>query len=213
MGFMLMAGAILPWVVGRSCCPKTRLLLWPMAFLLLIDSFARWVAVDYDFGMAIEHSLQMVTPIALFLALGPSLSLPKWKVLVSVASALTFIGHGFYAAGIHPVPLSYQNMTMNILGVTQETAIRLLSVAGWLDIIVAIGVFIPKVRFVAIIYLVLWGGATALARIVAHIDLNAAGYALDPWAFETMVRTSHWLLPLLLLLLIHFRIAPKESNA
>lgn len=210
MGWALMLSAILPWIVGKSCCPRTRWLLLPAALLLLMDSFARWVGVDFDFGMAIEHSLQMVAPIALLIALGINVSLHKWSVLVSIAAAFTFIGHGFYAAGIHPVPLSYQNMTMGILGVNQETALIILSIAGWLDIIFAIGIFIPKARTLSLYYLVLWGGATALARTVAHFDLDAAGLALDPWLFETVVRTPHWLLPLLLLFLYRFKITTRQ---
>ncbi|MDF1825018.1 MAG: hypothetical protein P1U68_10275 [Verrucomicrobiales bacterium] len=212
MGIILMSGAILPWIADRSCCRGIRWLLVPMTLLLLLDGFASWVAVDYRFGMAIEHTLQIVTPLALFLALGPNLSLPRWQLIVSIAAALTFIGHGCFAAGIHPVPLSYQNMTMNILGVSQDTAIRLLSVAGWLDLIVAICLFFPRTGIISLFYLITWGGATACARVVAHFDLNATGYALDPWAFETAVRTSHWLLPLLLLFLVRFKISPESPS-
>jgi hypothetical protein len=210
-GLILILGATLPWFVSGKCCPWTRWLLWPMAFLLFLDSLARWVASDFDFGMAIEHALQMVTPIALFFATGKNVSLRRWSLLVSIAAAMTFIGHGFYAAGIHPVPLSYQNMTMNILGVTQESAILFLSIVGWLDIVFAIGIFFKPARIVSLIYLVVWGAATASARIVAHFDVSLSGWALDPWAFETTVRTSHWLLPLLLLLLYRYRLNPKEQ--
>ncbi|MDF1657329.1 MAG: hypothetical protein P1U58_06930 [Verrucomicrobiales bacterium] len=211
-GILLIVGGILPWFISKSCCPWTRWLLWPLAGLLLIDSFARWVSSDYEFGMAIEHALQMITPIALFFVSGKNPAMKRWCLLVSIAAAMTFIGHGCYAAGIHPVPLSYQNMTIGILGVSQDTALILLAVAGWLDILFAIGIFFRQTRMLSLCYLVLWGAATAAARVVAHIDLGIDGWALNPWAFETMVRTSHWLLPLLLLLLYRFRIEPARSE-
>lgn len=199
LGLVLIVSAILPWVIKRGS--RFRHSLWVPTAILVLDSFARWVAADYDFGMALEHSLQMIAPVSLLLALGPGNNGGRWSLLVSIAAAFTFIGHGFYAAGIHPVPLSYQNMTIGILGVSQATAPIFLSFAGWLDIAFAIGLFFRPTRLISLIYLVGWGGATALARVVAHLDFEAVGWALDPWLFETVVRTPHWLLPLLLLLL------------
>lgn len=213
IGLILIASAAIPWILKVGS--RLRHLLWLATALLVIDSIARWVGADFDFGMAIEHSLQMIAPVSLILAMGPRPHWKRWSLLVGIAAAFTFIGHGFYAAGIHPVPLSYQNMTIAILGVSQSTALVFLSVAGWLDILFAIGLFLRRTRFLSLIYLVLWGGATACARVVAHFDLEAATWALNPWIFETAVRTPHWLLPFLLLFLDrdHTRIPGKTTKA
>ncbi len=211
-GILLILGGLLTWFVSFKCCPWLRWLLLPLTILLVIDSIARWVNSDYDFGMAIEHALQMFSPVALFLATAPKPKLKRWSILVSIAAACTFMGHGFYAAGIHPVPLSYQTMTMVILGVSQGTALILLSIAGWLDIIFAIGIFFRPTRLISLFYLVGWGAATAAARVVAHFNLEATTWALNPWAFETLVRISHWMLPLLLLFYFWYRITPEDKG-
>ncbi|MEM7601057.1 MAG: hypothetical protein AAF357_06535, partial [Verrucomicrobiota bacterium] len=100
-----------------------------------------------------------------------------------------------------------------ILGVSQGAALTILSVAGWLDILFAVGIFIRSVRMISLVYLILWGAATAAARVVAHFDLGASTWALNPWAFETAVRTSHWMLPLLLFLYYRFHLAPNQNNS
>ena len=151
--------------------------------------------------MAIEHALQVITPISLLLYRSKSITNSRWIGFVLIASAMTFLGHGLYAMGFHPVPLSFQVMTMKLLFASQETALLFLSVVGWLDILVAVTVFIPKLRTVSLLYLVAWGGLTALARIASHVGLEQPYFGFDPWLAETLVRTPHWLLPLLTLFL------------
>lgn len=201
IGLILIAIAIVPWLL--SSLPKLRWLLWLGAFFLVVDSFARWVASDYDIGMAIEHSLQMSAPIALFF-FGKGAAATKqtgraMTFLLLIATGFTFAGHGFYAAGIHPVPLSYQIMTMKLLGCSESVAVGFLLVVGVLDILAAPALFLKPLRRPALLYCVAWGLLTALARIASHFSLSASWWNLDPWLFETTVRTSHWLLPLLVL--------------
>jgi hypothetical protein len=203
IGCLLIALAIVPWLTGRF--PKSRGLLWLAAFLLLLDSVARWVGVDYDFGMAIEHSLQMFAPVALYFALSFPKRIRAVAIGIAIATAFTFTGHGFYAAGIHPVPLSYQTMTMKLLGTGGEATLHFLLIAGWLDIIAAIALFIAPLRRAALLYCIGWGLLTALARVVSHFSFSASGWALDPWLAETLVRSSHWMMPLLLLGLLRRR--------
>ena len=199
VGVSLMVLAVVPLICTRTSARWTRWLLWPAFLVLLLDSFARWVASDYDIGMAIEHALQMAAPVALFFAVSSPESGRFWPRLVAVAAALTFVGHGLYAIGFHPVPLSYQLMTIEILAVEQKSAITFLSIVGWLDIVAAVLLFVAPLRRWALFYLVAWGLLTALARVVAHVGLDQVAFGLDPWLAETLVRTSHWLLPLLLL--------------
>ncbi len=199
IGLILIALAFVPWLCSRPKFRWTRWLLWPAALLFFFDSFARWCAKDYDIGMAIEHSLQMISPLALFLTVSFPRKVRLWSLAVSLAAALTFVGHGLYAIGFHPVPLSYQLMTMKILGISQGAAMGFLLVVGWLDIVAAAALFVAPLRRFAIYYLIFWGFLTALARVVSHVGPAQAHFGLDPWLAETLVRTAHWLLPLLLL--------------
>lgn len=196
-GCLLIVLALVPWLTGRF--PKIRILLWLAAFLLLVDSVARWVGMDYDFGMAIEHSLQMFAPVALYFSLSFPERIRTVAIGIAVTTALTFIGHGFYAAGIHPVPLSYQTMTMKLLGTGEDATLRFLLIAGWIDIIAAFALFLSPLRRAALLYCIGWGFLTALARVASHFSFSASGWALDPWLAETLVRSSHWMMPLLLL--------------
>ncbi len=193
LGLLMIAGSVIPWL--PPTLRWSRWLLLPLAGLLAIDSAARWIDTDFELGMMIEHSLQMVAPIALFLAVSYPDRIRTWTGMVMVATAFTFTGHGLYALGFHSVPLGYQTMTIKILSVSRENALLFLKIAGWLDIVAALCLFIPPLRKIALGYIILWGGATALARIVAN-------GTPDPWLFETAVRTSHWVLPLLLAIIL-----------
>lgn len=199
VGMALIAIATVPWLL--SLVPKLRWLLWVGFFLLVIDSFARWVASDYDWGMAIEHSLQMSAPVALFFAAAKEAGRAGRSnaLLLLIATGFTFAGHGFYAAGIHPVPLSYQTMTMKLLSCSESFAFKFLLTAGVIDILAALLLFFAPLRKPALLYCIVWGFLTALARVTSHFNSANCGWNLDPWLFETAVRTSHWLLPLLVL--------------
>lgn len=200
LGIGLMLLAIAPWLRGKLAAG----MLWAAFAVLLLDGFAQWFASDYDLGMGIEHSLQIGTPLILLFA-----GARRWDVVVRVLIALTFVGHGLYAFGLHPVPLIYQTMTMTLLGVGQETGLLVLKVMGVLDFLAAIALFVRPLRLVALGYMVLWGGATALARLVAHVGLERPSYGLDPWIAEMLVRSSHWMIPLVLLLMSR-RATPKD---
>ncbi|MEM7698511.1 MAG: hypothetical protein AAF236_08925 [Verrucomicrobiota bacterium] len=200
VGIALLALGLFSIALSLGVFQSGRWLLLIGAALLILDSVGRWVAADFDFGMAIEHALQIVAPIVLFGAIGRRSEGSVWARVIAVATAATFVGHGCYAAGIHPVPVSYQTMTMAILGVSETGALGFLKIAGWLDFVAAAALFVPFARWFGVGYCIIWGLATALARAIAHIDLNAPLERLDPWLFETMVRSPHWMLPLVLML-------------
>ena len=196
IGIALMLLSLVPWLPGFR---YLRWLLWPATFLLLLDSFAFWVGHNYELGSALEHTLQIMTPLGLFFAGSRQVSEMMWNRCIMIAAALTFCGHGLYAIGWHTVPLVYQTMTMKILRGSQETALVFLKTVGWLDLVAAL-CLVPKVtRKWALFYMVLWGGATALARTISHFGITQPRSGLDPWLAETLVRSSHWVLPFLVL--------------
>lgn len=200
VGCFLLAAAVFPWFVGRQ---KSR---WwvtvPIGLaglILVIDSIACWHEKDFEFGTLLEKSLQCSAPFFL-LFLGPLRAIPKiWLQLVAVACSLTFFGHALYALNIHPRPASFATMCMDILGFSEHGATTFLVMVGVLDIVVAIGIFLPGIRTAALGYMVVWGALTALARVVANLSAAENYFGLDPWLAETFVRTAHCTIPLILL--------------
>ena len=196
IGIVLMILSIVPWLCWIR---SLRWLLWLGTFLLFVDSFAFWVEHNYELGAALEHSLQIIAPVGLFFAVSGKLSRQAWDRCIQIAAALTFCGHGFYALGWHVVPLVYQTMTMKMLRISQETAMLFLKTVGWLDLVAALFLVSRVTRKWGLLYMVLWGGATALARTVSHFGIAQSKLGLDPWLAETLVRTCHWSLPLIVL--------------
>ncbi len=207
LGILLIVSAVVPWLPRNSTSlSRLRWLLLPATLVLALDAFARWVGANYDLGMGMEHSLQILAPLAFFIARGKAPDVDGWIRLVSIGAVLTFAGHGLYALGFHPVPLSYQAMTMKLLGCGQETALVFLKIFGWLDFLAIVCVSIRFFRLAGLGYMIVWGAATALARVAAYGSADG----LDPWLAETLVRTPHWLLPAIALPLVLQR---REARA
>ncbi len=129
-----------------------------------------------------EYSLQIAFPLSLWYLMGMEQSIPwaTWARLMQwlkVAVAFTFAAHGLYALGVYPVPSDFVKMTVQILPLTVAQAHQFLMMAGLMDWVVAIGLFLPfgKWRHYLLCYAALWGVLTALARPVAWVD------AIDLW--------------------------------
>ncbi len=161
----------------------------------------KWVDKDYQFAMFIEHFLQWGTPLLLLLFW----RLPRlgWFALAWVLISCTFVGHGLYAIGLGvPHSNDFVNMTMHLLGTGEVGARRFLLCVGWIDLFLPILFLIPHTRVVALAYAAFWGLGTALARILCHYTPAEDYYGLHPWTAECVVRLSHGLVPLVVLLLL-----------
>ena len=218
LGMFLIASALLPWLAGFSRLRWLRWFLIPATAILILDSFSRWVGKDMQAGMAMEHVLQIVAPLALLIYVGrKSFHAPKRDTIVRwllmIAAAVTFVGHGLYAMGYYNVPLHFQMMTMEILSISEEGSLRFLKIMGWLDFVVVPFLILPWTRWMALFYMCCWGGATALARIVAYYDETLPYNAMDPWMVEVAVRTSHWAIPFWLLWLIWWKRKQARAEA
>ena len=208
-GILLIILGVAPWVVRFSRFTKLVWLMIPATLIVFVDGFARWVSKGYELGMAIEHVLQIGTPILFLIAcLRPEFS-GRWIRVALILSAMTFLGHAFYAIGFHTVPLNFKMMTQGLLGLSEKGAINLLIVAGWLDIVAAVGVFFRVTQIPSLIYMIFWGGLTALARVASNFDRSVDFFGLDPWLVESLVRTPHWLIPLLILVLVKKKPSPN----
>lgn len=125
--------------------------------------------------------------------------------ITRLALSCTFIGHGIFALGLYPVPEDYLIMVMRTFGCTELTATSLLWWAGALDVLAALAVWTPrrhlKVRWMALTYMLFWGGVTAFARVVGHWGQGTFLDTVWYWFPELMVRLPHALIPWWLLTL------------
>ena len=151
----------------------------------------------YHLGQFFEYSLQFLSPIFLYFLVHRDSLKPRVWLLMKVAISLTFTCHGLYALGYYPRPGVFTTMTMNILGVTEDTAVYFLQVAGVMDFVVGIGIFLPW-RFAKFClgYAIFWGFATAIARIWGFFHLQFWESILHQNAFEWVMRFPHFLIPL-----------------
>ncbi|MEO1448216.1 MAG: hypothetical protein AAFV07_01745, partial [Bacteroidota bacterium] len=139
----------------------------------------------------------------------------RWELWSKIAIALTFTGHGLYALGLpYATPSGFFVMTQEILGLTAAQAQIFLQIAGGLDLIVLVALFIPPLARSALFYATFWGLVTAFARSLAFVDWEASWLENLRWLSETIVRLSHGLIPLALWFALKrdSRPAPPEAS-
>ncbi len=166
--------------------------------LLIILSYAKYVAAQRQLPMFIEHGGQMLMPILLVMALALG---PRHRITVvtaMIALIMTFAGHGVYAVGLWPTPGNFFGMTTVILGLEHETAKAFLRIAGVLDFVVCIGILVPRLRHWSALYAALWGFLTALARPIAGMSWSLNNWGADQFLHEAVLRAPHFLIPLYL---------------
>ncbi|MFA0964303.1 DoxX-like family protein [Roseivirga sp. BDSF3-8] len=189
------------WIIGSG-------LLAILAFLYMKEKF-------FQVGQFFEYALQVGSPMLLYYwvyggtdSQKADLSSSFWKKLILSAKiliALTFICHGLYAMGYYPRPGFFVDMTINVFGVSEAVAHRLLWWAGLLDMIISAGIFVPRVARVCLLYAVVWGLLTAFARVVANFYADFPWQSLHQYTFETVYRLPHGLIPLFVFLIIQNR--------
>ena len=105
-------------------------------------------------------------------------------------------------------------MTLNILPIDEAQAHIFLRIAGILDFVVAILLFIPKTVKPALWYSVIWGSLTALARVVANFSIEFPMDTFGFWLWETIFRLPHGLIPLVTLWILGsgWWILPKRTS-
>ncbi|WP_428741619.1 hypothetical protein [Tenacibaculum sp.] len=171
-----------------------------LALMITKDKF-------YHLIMFFEHTIQFGVPIALLYFLkdkNTSLLIFYLKVFI----ALTFTCHGMYAIGVfYPLPGNFVTMTLNILPIQEEMAKNLLFLAGILDFIIAIAIFIPKLSKPALVYACFWGFITAFARIISGLHYDISLSIVHQYIYLTIYRLPHGIIPLLVYLYL-----TKESS-
>lgn len=171
-------------------------------FILLLVSYLYFKEHFQQAGLFIEYTLQWGTPFLLLYAFGSDRWTKRWQFLAVLATALTFVGHGLYAVGWYPRPGHFVQMTLTITGMSEPNCVLFLQIAGVLDFIAALGLFIPvhRIRMISAAYMLGWGMATTAARLWANWVPAFWLNTLEQWIHEVVYRFPHFLLPLILLL-------------
>ncbi len=155
----------------------------------------------FHLGQFLEYTLQWASPLFLIVLWQKKDFTKKLAWCMKLAIAFTFICHGLYAIGYYPRPAGFLEMTMNILHLQDQQAITFLQIAGVLDFIAAVFLFLPgSVGIAGLAYCVVWGFFTTVARIWAHFHLEFFPNVLLQWLHESILRFPHFLIPLAVLL-------------
>lgn len=150
----------------------------------------------YHVGQFLEYAIQFLLPVIFIYAVNGKIELSKLLLILKISIALTFSAHGLYAIGFYPQPGVFVDMLIKILNISEASAKTILVIAGILDFVVSICIFIPRLARYSLIYAALWGGLTALARIWANFYWSFALVSLHQHLFETLYRLPHMLVPL-----------------
>jgi len=206
IGVLYLISAILVWFLKPKLKTLAKFVLIGSGISLILLAILYSKDKFFHVGQFFEYACQFMSPILLYWLVFSKVELKKIRLWALVAIALTFICHGLYAVGYYPRPGNFIDMTLNILPITEPAAHTLLKVAGILDFVVAIVIFIPKIAKPALIYAIIWGGLTAIARLVGHFYFDFLGITFNQWTWEVIIRLPHALIPLFVLLL-------NKSNA
>lgn len=166
-----------------------------LAFLYSKEKF-------FHAGQFFEYAIQFLLPLFFCYGLTQRFKPAKLLLMMKIAIALTFTAHGLYAIGYYPQPGGFVDMLINIFGMNEATAKEILHVAGVLDFIISIGLFITRSSKVSLMYAVVWGGLTALARTWANFYIAFPLDSLHQNLYETIYRLPHMLVPLAALLIL-----------
>ena len=170
-------------------------------FLLFLLGICMVKDKNYDFLQLFEMSIQLSAPFLLWRNIKIDSNNKKLINGLKIAIAFTFIPHGFMAMGIPYRPGHFIDMTIIILGVNETQATLFLFIVGFLDVLCALLVFVPKLSKYALWYMIIWGFATAFARIVSGFNIDFISSSIHGSAYLTIYRLAHGIIPLIVLLL------------
>ncbi|MCC6724913.1 MAG: hypothetical protein IT258_10415 [Saprospiraceae bacterium] len=150
-------------------------------------------------GQFFEYALQFSAPAFLIIYFSKKEITPRLLFAMKLATALTFACHGLYALNFYPRPGLFTSMTMQSLHCSESFAVNFLTVAGWLDFVVAVGIFLPKKWSKwFLLYAAIWGFATSVARLWGNFYPDFPLPSLHEWAYQMVYRLPHGLIPLVL---------------
>jgi hypothetical protein len=191
-------GLVVCSLVAICSLKKISKVLIASSFYLMILSFLYFVEKFFIVAQFIEYGAQVLAPFAIYYFWKNGNS-KRLNLIIRIAIALTFIGHGSYAVGIFPTPGNFIDMVISILHCNETTARYFLLLMGCLDFIAAIVLFVPAIKDWAFGFCFFWGCLTTLARIMES-NYFGMSHVLLSSGHEFLMRVPHFLLPLYLIL-------------
>jgi len=177
------------------------------AVLLTILSTLFYKEKFLKFGQFIEYSCQMFSPLFLYLMLYVNINQKKITLLLKIAIALTFFGHGLYALGVYITPGYWTDMAMSSLRFiglyfSESEVNKIIYYAGIIDMAIVVGVFLPKkITYPFLIWAAIWGLLTALSRVVGYTNIYPNWSTFTQFLPQTIYRLPHFFIPLAAFLL------------
>lgn len=169
---------------------KISLLSGWLSFLFIF--LTEWYEVSFQMGFLLENLLRLsIIPIYL-------ISQNKSKNLYSVLLILTvftFAGHGLYALNIFPRPAYFVDMIVKTIPISQGHAEMFLNCIGIIDLLLVSTLIFKRFHKWALLYMIIWGFLTTLARPVLNISWVFLVDSLLIWIPEFLLRGSHFLIP------------------
>ena len=199
-GFLYIIAAISVITINKNNRKYLRIPIQIGAWLLVILSLLTMKEQFFHIAQFFEHAIQFGIPFVLLYAIKGVLS-KKISLYLKILIAFTFTSHGLYALGYYSVPGNYIDMTIICLGVTENTAVLILKIAGVLDLLISVLIFVPKLASYFLLYAFIWGLLTAFARIVAGFNPDFIIDSLHQHLYLVIYRIPHGLTPLLVFIL------------
>lgn len=155
----------------------------------------------WQVGQFLEYSTQCMAPLVLSYVWYESKNTARFRTIIKIIIAITFCSHGLYALGYYPSPDTWITWCKNVFGFEEDEKVRyfLLGI-GILDFVASIALFFPyqRVYKLALLYCIVWGFLTAMARFVGNFYGDMVFVSLHQHLYEVAYRLVHGGLPLLL---------------
>lgn len=194
--------------INKSCKWMGKTIL--VGGLLLVGlSFLYYKEKFFHLGQLFEYSSQLFIPVLLYMVLFTNIAKKQLILMGKVAVGLTFTCHGLYALGYYPQPGHFVDMMINGFYISEDVARNVLWLVGVIDIVISVGIFIPRVWKYCMWYAVVWGLMTAVARVTTNFYIDFPLETLNQWTPQMLYRLPHGLLPLIL---IGWQMGIKETK-
>ena len=218
IGFIYLSAAFVTIVLLRFNHRILDAIIFTAGCSLVVLSILLTKEKFYHTAQFFEHSIQFGLPFILLYSRSKKVNEKKLLLLLKIIIAATFFSHGLYAFGFYPVPGQFVDMVIQILGVSENFSVTLLYIAGILDFVIAVLIFIPRTAGYTLLYAMIWGFLTAIARIIASIDFTFLWQSMHQNLYEMVYRLPHGIVPLMTYLVLknipetHNKIVENQGN-
>lgn len=193
-GFFALAAA-LSWRCGGKSRPLSALPVF-IAGILLLAIFSVRSHQSGGFTLMLLNALVIACPFLLLGYCKLQNKVDHWCIYASVAISLALLGQSLYGTGTHLAQFNYLYLALTKLGLTEDAAANLIRISGYVHYGFILALFIPALRRIALYAMIAWGISTAIAPLVVTIGSGQLGLGV----LLAVMRTSHWMIPLLILL-------------